>query len=77
MPSEPIANTVGLNIRAEMGRQKMSMKKLAEAIGVARSTLTHQIDVTRVTVDNLVLIARELGVDVNDLLPEQPVEAAS
>jgi len=76
MPADPIANTVGLNIRAEMGRQKMSLKKLAETIGVPRSSLTHQIDVSRVTVDNLVLIARALKVEVSDLLPEQ-IEAAS
>lgn len=76
MPAEPIANTVGLNIRAEMGRQKMSLKKLSETIGVPRSSLAHQIDISRVTVDNLVLIARALKVEVSELLPDD-VEVAS
>lgn len=77
MPPDPIANTVGLNIRAEMGRQKMSLKKLSEAIGVPRSSLAHQLDVSRVTVDNLVLIAHALKVEVSDLLPEVDTEVAS
>jgi transcriptional regulator with XRE-family HTH domain len=76
MPSDRIANDVGVNIRAEMGRQRMSMVKLAALTGKPRTTLDYQINIGTVTVDNLVLIAAALGVQPADLLPES-IEAAS
>lgn len=76
MSANPIANNVGLNIRAEMGRQRVSMSELGRRTGIPRSTLAHQMDVSAVTVGNLVLIAQALSVDPSDLLPE-PAGVAS
>lgn len=68
MPTETSPD-VGLNIRAEMGRQRVSMAKLSRKTGVPRSTLIGQIDSGRITVDTLVRIAGALSVEVSDLLP--------
>jgi transcriptional regulator with XRE-family HTH domain len=76
MPAHPIANSVGSEIRAEMGRQRMSMVKLSKITGVPRGTLFGQINGGTVTVDNLVLIAQALAVEPSDLLPEQSEQAS-
>lgn len=76
MPTDT-TSTVGLNIRAEMGRKRCSMAKLSRQTRVPRSTLTEQIDNNRVTVDTLMKIARALDVDASDLLPEGPIEASA
>lgn len=77
MPTDMTATQVGLNIRAEMGRRRISMVELHRRTGIARSTLAHQIDVSRVTVDTLVAIAKALDVDVNVLLPADDTEASA
>jgi lambda repressor-like predicted transcriptional regulator len=69
VPTDQIANSVGQNIRAEMGRQRVSMSELARRTGRSRTTLSHQIDISAVTVDNLVLIAQALAIDPSDFLP--------
>jgi hypothetical protein len=76
MPSDRIADDVGGKIRAEMGRQRMTMVKLAALTGKPRTTLDYQINIGTVTVNNLVRIADALQVDVVSLLPES-IEAAS
>jgi len=75
MPTHPIADETGSNIRAEMGRKRVNMSELARRTGISRGTLWGQINGGTVTVDNLVLIADALGVASSDLLP--PIEAAS
>lgn len=63
------ASGVGDNIRAEMGRRRVSMVELARRTGVARSTLATQINDGRMTVANLMAIASALDVQASDLLP--------
>lgn len=70
MPAETTAAEVGQNIRAEMGRRRINMSELSRRTGISRTTLMHQIDVTRVTVDNLIAIAKVLDVSVTDVLGE-------
>ena len=76
MPTDNIPAGVGSNIRAEMGRQRISMSELARRTRISRTTLAHQIDVSRVTVDTLVLIAHALSIEPSDLLPS-PTEASA
>jgi transcriptional regulator with XRE-family HTH domain len=68
---QPTAHTLGATIRAEMGRQRISMLELARRTGVARSTLTYQIDKDVLTVANLILIAQALSVTAATLIGEQ------
>jgi lambda repressor-like predicted transcriptional regulator len=77
VPTDQIANSVGQNIRAEMGRQRVSMSELSRRTGRSRTTLSHQIDISAVTVDNLVLIARALGVSAANLLGDAAVEKSA
>lgn len=70
MPADSTASAVGQNIRAEMGRRRVSMVELGRRTGIPRTTLAHQIDVSRITVDNLVAIAKALDVDAADFLPD-------
>lgn len=70
MPSHPIADHVGGNVRAEMGRQRITMVELARRTGISRGTLQGQINGGTLTVDNLVLIANALALEPADLLPE-------
>jgi lambda repressor-like predicted transcriptional regulator len=76
MPADTIADELGLNIRAEMGRQRLSMAELSRRTGVSRTTLAYQIDVSGISASNLVLIAQALGLQPADLLP-RPIDAAS
>ena len=68
MTANVTAADIGSNIRAEMGRARVSMSELARRTGISRTTLIHQIDVSRVTADNLILIAKALNVPAVDLL---------
>jgi transcriptional regulator with XRE-family HTH domain len=70
MPAEATATEIGQNIRAEMGRRRINMSELSRRTGISRTTLLHQIDVTRVTVDNLVLIAQALDLPIGELVGE-------
>lgn len=74
MPIAPDATPAGLNIRAEMGRQRMTMSELSTRTNIPRTTLTHQIDGRGLTVDNLMRIATALGVTIADLLPDDANE---
>lgn len=69
-PNRRSSDDVGANIRAEMGRRKINMVQLSQLTGVPRTTLLSQMNVGTISVDNLVLIAKALEVDVRDLLPE-------
>jgi len=62
--------SVGREIRAEMGRQRVSMARLSRQVQVPRSTLTEQIDSDRVSVSTLLRIATALRVPAARLLPE-------
>jgi transcriptional regulator with XRE-family HTH domain len=78
MPANSPADVVGPNIRAEMGRRRISMLELSRRTGVNRTTLAEQIDTAGVRVNTLVLIAQALGVKLSDLLPDEAdTEAAS
>lgn len=64
------AADIGDNIRAAMGRNRVNMAELSRRTGISRTTLIHQIDVSRITADNLILIAKALGVTTAELLGE-------
>lgn len=61
---------VGAAVRAEMGRQRITMVELARRTEVPRSTLAHQIKLSALTVNNLLAIANALNVAAADLLDE-------
>lgn len=69
MATDTLPN-VGAAIRAEMGRQRITMVELARRTGVPRSTLAHQIKLSALTVNNLIAIARSLNVPAAGLLDE-------
>lgn len=62
---------IGAAVRAEMGRQRVTMVELARRTGIARSTLANQINLDTLTVHNLVLIARALDVKASDLIADE------
>jgi len=62
------ANDGGAEIRAEMGRQRVSMIELSRRTGKPRRTLSDQINSGRITVDYLVAIAEALGVEPSALI---------
>lgn len=71
MPTATPRRDIGAEIRAEMGRQRISMLGLSRLTGIARTTLVDQINGGgRITVDNLVKIAGALKVDASDLMGE-------
>ena len=67
MTTQTLPN-VGSAVRAEMGRQQITMVELARRSGIPRSTLQHQINLSALTVNNLLLIAKSLNVAPADLL---------
>lgn len=68
MPNET-ARDVGAEIRAEMGRQRLTMSALADLTGIPRSTLAHQINTGRLTVHSLTEIAEALGKEPSHFWP--------
>lgn len=63
----------GAEIRAHMGRQRITMLALSDLTGIPRATLTNQINGPgRITVDNLIKIAKALGVEARTLLDDIP-----
>ena len=70
MPTETLKSDVGAAVRAEMGRQRVSMVELSRRTGVARTTLAHQINTDSLSLSNFVAIAAALGVKPSDLLIE-------
>jgi len=71
MPTETLASDIGAKVRAEMGRQRVTMVELSRRTGVARSTLANQINLDTLTVYNLVAIAQALGVKPSTLLIDE------
>jgi transcriptional regulator with XRE-family HTH domain len=69
MPTESPRN-LGAEIRAEMGRQRISMLRLSTLTGIPRTTLADQINGGRITVDTLAAIAAALHVTASSLLGE-------
>lgn len=70
MQTTTLKNDVGTAVRAEMGRQRVTMVELSRRTGVARSTLAYQINEGTLTVSSLLLIAVALGVPASELLSE-------
>ena len=70
MPTDTLKSDVGAAVRAEMGRQRISMVELSRRVGVARSTLAYQINNDSLSLSNFVAIAAALGVRAADLLIE-------
>lgn len=61
--TEQAREQVAAEIRAQMGRLKISAKDLAESTGVAPATLSRKLNAKAgFTVEELVKIARVLGV---------------
>jgi len=58
---------IGAAIRAEMGRQRITMSALAEKTGTPRTTLAYQINENCVTGHNLIKIADALNVKIDQL----------
>jgi len=71
MTTEILTSDVGAKVRAEMGRQRVTMVELSRRTGVARSTLANQINLDTLTVYNLVAIAQALGVRPSTLLIDE------
>ena len=71
MTTEILTSDVGAKVRAEMGRQRVTMVELSRRTGVARSTLANQINLDTLTVYNLVAIAQALGVKPSTLLIDE------
>lgn len=68
MPTTTLKSDVGAAVRAEMGRQRITMVELSRRTGVARSTLAHQINSDSLSLSNFVAIAAALDVKASDLL---------
>ncbi|WP_052534912.1 helix-turn-helix domain-containing protein [Mycobacteroides abscessus] len=66
--TETTADRVAANIRAEMGRQRVSVVELARRTGLSRPTVHRQVNDTGLTFDTLDRIARALDVDPAALL---------
>ncbi len=75
MPNET-PRDVGAEIRAEMGRQRLSMSALADSTGIPRSTLAHQINTGRLTVQSLTEIAKALGKEPTHFWPDTKAASA-
>lgn len=63
---------VAAEIRAELGRQRMSQTELADALGMPVATLRRRLNAEIVIdVNELWAMARALGVPVQRLLPDR------
>lgn len=67
----------GMNIRGEMGKQRISMVELSNRTEIPRSTLAYQINNGALTVSTLLRIAVALDVEPAALLPDLPSEASA
>jgi transcriptional regulator with XRE-family HTH domain len=77
MPTSEAARELGSNIRAEMGRQRVSMVELARRTGISRSTLYHQINIGTLSAPALVLVADALDLSIADLIGTPRTQEAS
>jgi transcriptional regulator with XRE-family HTH domain len=78
-----LAETVAAEVRAEMGRQRMSTASLAQALNVSHMYLSRRLGLPRddqpipLDLADLEGIAKALDVPVSQLLPaEQPASAS-
>jgi transcriptional regulator with XRE-family HTH domain len=69
MPTDD-SRDVGAEVRAEMGRKRLSMVALSDKTGIARTTLAYQINSGRLTVETLVAVAKALDVPLSSLVGE-------
>lgn len=75
-PNKTFSDLVAEEIRSLMGRQRMTGRALAEALGVSPSWVSYRLTgVTDIDVNDLQRIADALGVEAGDLLPP-PIAAA-
>ena len=77
----PVANRltqrVAAEIRAELGRQNLTGKRLAELLGVSHSWVSYRLTGQQtIDFDDIEQIAAALDVQVAQLLPVDPASAA-
>lgn len=76
MPSSPLSERVGANVRAEMARKRLSQSALAERLNLTQQMLSRRISgQLAFRVDELHEIAAVLGVPVSDLIGEEKASA--
>jgi transcriptional regulator with XRE-family HTH domain len=64
-------DTVAANIRAEIGRQRISQRKLAGALGMSPAAMSDRLTgKTPIDVNELHAIAGALALDVSELLKD-------
>lgn len=64
-----VSSIVGRNIKAEMARHDVSQSRLGARLGITQQGVSARLQgKTRITVDELVEIAGEIGVTVEALL---------
>ncbi|OBF77009.1 hypothetical protein A5751_22780 [Mycolicibacterium fortuitum] len=66
-----------MNIRGEMGKQRVPMTELSRRTEIPRSTLASQINNGTLTVSTLMRVAAALGVEPAVLLPAIDAPAVS
>lgn len=67
----PLTQRVAAEIRAELGRQQMSQRRLAELLGIDQALVSRRLAATNArpwTTDEIDRIAAALGVPVDRLL---------
>ncbi len=66
----PYSEAVAAEVRAWMGRRGVNQRQLAELLGEDTFWVSRRVHArARLTVDDLVRIARVLGCSIHDLLP--------
>ena len=64
-----VSASVGANTRAELARRKIPQARIAARLGISQQAISERLNgKTRITVDELVAIADEIGVDADVLL---------
>ncbi|MEV6633931.1 helix-turn-helix transcriptional regulator [Actinoplanes sp. NPDC051470] len=76
--SATLSQMVAEEIRALMGRRRMSGRQLATQLGVSPSWVSYRLTGTQpIDINDMHLIAGALGVGVHDLLPPPEVAATA
>lgn len=74
----PTTVRVAAEVRAELGRQKMSIRELAAKLEQPRSNVSRRLNGEQpLTIDDITAIARALGVPLAALLPKQDAPATA